>query len=119
MRIPRQAAKCISLASSMTGLGCEFSNGPARVEAAAFRVHELAFATVGLLGRGVASPRSVNASCCLPAQGWQFSIGRMVLYVKTGPTRCAAFLQKYYQNLLLELDCYPCLGSNSTSLMLQ
>ena len=60
MKIPQNDFKGVSLQDSMTGLGCDLSNNPARVESSAARVHDLSWGTVGLLRRRIATRKAVN-----------------------------------------------------------
>jgi hypothetical protein len=72
--IPRAVEKDISLASRMTGLGCEISASPPLVSPDAAKLHWLLLASLGLDLGGRASPRCVHSA--LGVSNWLCILSR-------------------------------------------
>ena len=59
--IPRNRAKDVSLASKMTGLGCDISSRPALVEPAKDKISQAVLGLCDVLERGTSSPAGMSA----------------------------------------------------------
>ena len=59
--VPRNSRKDASVASSVTALGCDLSNGPAKVEPNSAKLASVTCRTLDLLHNGHASPKAFHA----------------------------------------------------------
>ena len=59
--VPRNSNKDVSLASCVTALGCELSNGPAKVEPSSAKLASVICRTLDVLHNGHASPKAFHA----------------------------------------------------------
>ena len=72
--VQKNAKKDVTLEASVTALGCDLSNNPAKVEPAIGKLGQVICRTLDLLRLGRASPRAVQA--CLGVWQWFFLMQR-------------------------------------------